>query len=184
MCASYYSQIEPSCSKTDRQVTLRSQTTFLWSFRDLGNVRSLAPNTPPGTGACRPQCGKQAGGASEIARSAACGTTMRVSRGPRPLLRLRAYGSFLSEISIIRFRRHLLLRIKCTQQFYATQEKGDGHPAQRGSGPWCHAIISVKTDMSMERQNRRPLFPGNDEMRSSAVPIPSGSRERPSRHDN
>ena len=37
-----------------------------------------------GTGACRAQWAKQAGGASEIARSAACGTTMRVSRTEIP----------------------------------------------------------------------------------------------------
>ena len=46
-----------------------------------------------GTGACRALWAKQAGGASEIARSAACGTTMRVSRtkslvGSRGTLRL------------------------------------------------------------------------------------------------
>ena len=45
--ASYYSQIEPSFSKTDRQVTLRSLTAFFFDRFAMGNVGGLNPKPLP-----------------------------------------------------------------------------------------------------------------------------------------
>ena len=63
-----------------------------------GALGSSPPTPSPGNGACRSQGVKQAGGASEIARSADCGTTMRVSRVPRPLLRFALIARFYLRI--------------------------------------------------------------------------------------
>ena len=52
--------------------------------RSVAGSRGEVPCGVQGTEACRALWEKQAGGVSEIARSAACGTTMRVSRTRAP----------------------------------------------------------------------------------------------------
>ena len=100
--SSYYSQIEPSCSKTDRQVTLRSLTTFflnrfaIWERWGISSPKPLAwDRSLPSPVADE--------GRRSVGNRKECRLRHDYASfpGPQTPSSLRAYSSFLSENSII-----------------------------------------------------------------------------------